>query len=174
MIKYSFSTLLRYCCSAANSYPILCDLMDSSIPCSSVLHYLMEFAHIHIHWVSDTTYYLILCHPLLFLPLIFSSSRVFSVSWLSWPNYWSFSFNNSPSNEYSGLISFRINWFDFLAVQGTLKCLLQHHHSKASILQCSAPFMVQFTSVYDYLENHSFDYIDLCQLCFLMCYRDSL
>jgi len=89
--------------------------------------------------------HLTLCHPLLLPPSIFPSNRVFSnVSALSmrWPKYWSFSFSISPSNEYSGLISFRIDWFDFLAVQGILKSFLQHHRSKASILPCSAFFMV--------------------------------
>ena len=88
---------------------------------------------------------LILCHPLLLLPSIFPSIRVFSnesVLHIRWPKYWSFSFNISPSNEYSGLISFRIHWLDLLAVQGTLKSLLQHHSSKPSILQCSAFFIV--------------------------------
>ena len=83
--------------------------------------------------------HLILCHPLLLLPSIFPSIRVFSnesVLHIMWPMYWSFSFSISPSNEYSGLISFRIDWFDLLAVQRTLKSLLQHHNSKASILQC--------------------------------------
>ena len=91
--------------------------------------------------------YLILCHPLL-LPSIFPSIRVFSnesVLHIRWPRYWSFSFSISLSNEYSGLISFRIDWFDLLAVQGALKSLLQHHTSKASILQCSALFMVQLS-----------------------------
>ena len=85
--------------------------------------------------------HLILCHPLLLLPSIFTSIRVFSnesVLHISWPKYWSFSFNISPSNEYSGLISFRMDWLDLLAVQGTLKSLLQHRSSKASILRCSA------------------------------------
>ena len=85
----------------------------------------------------------ILCHPLLILPSIFPNIRVFSnesALHIRWPNYWSFSFSISPSNEYSGLISFRIDWFDLLAVQGTLKSLLQHHHSKTSILQHSAFF----------------------------------
>ena len=89
--------------------------------------------------------HLILCHPLLLLPLIFSSIRVFSNESalnIRWPVYWSFSFSISPSNEYSGLISFRIDWFDLLAVQGTLKSLLQHPSSKASISQCSTFFMV--------------------------------
>ena len=95
--------------------------------------------------------HLILCRPLLLLPSIFPSIRVFSnesVLRIRWPKYWSFSFSISPSNEYSGLISFRIDWFDFLAVQGTLKSLLQHHSSKASILQCSAFFIVQLSHPY--------------------------
>ena len=94
---------------------------------------------------------LVLCHPLILLPSIFPSIRVFSnesVLHIRWPKYRSFSFSISPSNEYSGLISFRIDWFDLLAVQGTLKSLLQHHHSKASILQHSAFFMVQLSHLY--------------------------
>ena len=105
--------------------------------------------------------HLILCCPLLLLPSIFPSIRVFSkesVLHIRWPKYWSFSFNISPSNEYSGLISFKIDWFDLLAVQGTLKSLLQHHSSKASILRCSAFFVVPApTSIHDYCKNHSFD-----------------
>ena len=96
--------------------------------------------------------YLILCCPLLLLPSIFPSIRVISsesVLRIRWPKYWSFSFSISPSNEYSGLISFRIFWFDLLAVQGTLKSLLQHHSSKASILWLSAFFMVSLTSIHD-------------------------
>ena len=92
--------------------------------------------------------HLILCHPLLLLPSVFASIRVFSnesVLHIRWPKYWSFSFSISPSNEYSGLTSFRMDWLDLLAVQGTLKCLLQHHSSKASILQCSTFFMVQLS-----------------------------
>ena len=90
--------------------------------------------------------HLILCHPLLLLPSIFPSIRVFfnySVLLIRWPKYWSFSFGISPSNEYSALISFRMDWLDLLAIQGTLKSLLQHHSSKASILQCSALSIVQ-------------------------------
>ena len=90
----------------------------------------------------------ILCHPLLLLPSIFPSIRVFSnesALCISWPKYWSFSFNISPSNEHPGLISFRMDWLDLLAVQGTLKSLLQHHSSKASILQCSAFVIVQIS-----------------------------
>ena len=95
--------------------------------------------------------YLILCHPLLLLPSIFLSIRVFSsesVFRIRWPKYWSFSFSISPSNEYSGLISFGMNWLDLLAVQGTLKSLFQHHSSKASVLWCSAFFMVQLSHPY--------------------------
>ena len=93
--------------------------------------------------------HLILCRPLLLLPSIFPSIRIFSnesALGIRWPEYWSFGF--SPSNEYSGLISFRIDWFDLLAVQGTLKSLLQHHSSKASILQCSVYFIVQLSHPY--------------------------
>ena len=95
--------------------------------------------------------HLILCHPILLLPSILPSIRVFSnqsVLCIRWPEYWSFSFSISPSNEYSGLISFRMNWLDLLAVQGTLKSLLQHHSSKASILLCSAFFIVQLLHPY--------------------------
>ena len=95
--------------------------------------------------------HLILCHSLLLPPSIFPSIRVFSnesVLLIWWPEFWSFSFSISPSNEYSGLISFRIDWLDLLAVQGTLKSLLQHHNSKASVLQCSAFFIVQLSHPY--------------------------
>ena len=95
--------------------------------------------------------HLILCHPLLLLPSIFPSIRVFSnesALRIRWPNYWNFSFNISPSNEHPGLISFRMDWLDLLAVQGTLKSLLQHHSSKASFLWCSAFFIVQLSHAY--------------------------
>jgi len=95
--------------------------------------------------------HLVLCHLLLFLPSIFPSIRVFSNEsslHMRWPKYWSFSFNISPSNEYSGLISFRTDWFDLLAVQGPLKSLLHHHSSKSSILWCSAFFIIQFSHPY--------------------------
>ena len=108
--------------------------------------------------------YLIPCHPLLLLPSIFPSIRVFSnesAVCIRWPKCWSFSFSISPSKEYSGLISLRIDWFDLLAAQGTLNSLLQHHSLKASFLRCSAFFMVQLTSENDYWEDHSFDYTDL-------------
>ena len=95
--------------------------------------------------------HLILCHPLLLSPSIFPSIRVFSkesVLHIKWPKYWSFSFNISPSNEHPGLISFRMDWLDLLAVQGTLNSLLQHHSPKASILRCSAFFIVQLSHPY--------------------------
>ena len=104
--------------------------------------------------------HLILCRPFLLLPSIFPSIRVFlneSVLCIRWPKYWSFSFSISPSNEYSGLISCRMDWLDLLAVQGTLKGLFQHHSSKASILQCSSFFIVQLTSIHYYWKNHSLD-----------------
>ena len=111
------------------------------------------------------------CHPTIsssvvpFLLPIFDSIRVFSnesVLRVRWPKYWSFSFSMCPSNEYLGLISFMMDWLDFLAVQGTLQSLLQHHSSKASILRCSAFFIVQLSSIYDYWKNHNFDSMDLC------------
>ena len=105
--------------------------------------------------------HLIFCHPLLLLPSIFLSIRVFSSEsalHIMWPKYWSFSI--SSSNEYSGLITFRMDWFDLLAVQGTLKSLLQQHSSKASVLWHSAFLMVHIHD--DYWKNHSFDYKNLC------------
>ena len=109
----------------------------------------------------------ILWYPLLLLPSIFPSIRDYSnesAVRIRWPKYWSFSFSISPSNEYSGLISLKIDWFDLLAVQGTLKSPLQHHSSKASVLWCSALFMVQLSQPYITIWiGHSLDYMDLCQ-----------
>ena len=103
--------------------------------------------------------HLILCHPLLLLPSIFPNIRVFSSESavrIRWPKYWSFSFNISPPNGYAGLVSFRMDWLDLLAAQGTLRCLLQHHISKASIILCSTFFISPtLTSIYDYLKNHT-------------------
>jgi len=110
--------------------------------------------------------HIILCHPFLLLPPIFPSIRVFSnesTLHIKWPKFWSFSLSISPSNKYSGLISFRIDYFDLLAAQGTLKSLLQHHNSTASSLWLSAFFMVQLSYRYTSTgTNHSFDYTDLC------------
>ena len=125
--------------------------MDCSPLGFSVPHHLLEFALTMSTESVMPSNHLILCWPLLLLPSIFPSIRVFSkesVLHIRWPHYWSFSFTISPSNEYSGLISFRIDQFDLLTVQGTLKSLLQHHSSKASILQCSAFFMVQLSHPY--------------------------
>ena len=129
------------CCSVTKSCPTLCNPVDCSIPGFPGLHYLLEFAQTHDHWVSDAiqpSNHLILFHPLFLLPSIFPSTRVFSnelALHIRWTKYWSFSFNISPSNEYSRLISFRTDCFDLLAVQGTLKSLLQCHSLKSSILQ---------------------------------------
>ena len=122
--------------------------MICSTPGFPILHYLLEFAQSHVHWVGDVIYHLILCYPILLLPSIFPISIFSSELALltKWSKYWSFSI--SPSNEYSGLISFRIDWFDLLAVQGPLKSVLQHHNSKTSILWCSAFFMAQLSHPY--------------------------
>ena len=121
------------------------------MPAFPVHHQFSEFTQTHGHQVGDAIHHLILCPPLLPPPSIFPSIRVFSSEsalCVRWPKYWSFSFSISPSNEYSGLISFRMDWLDLLVVQGTLKSLLQHHSSKASILWHSAFFMVQLSFPY--------------------------
>ena len=120
------------------------------MPGFSVHHQLPELAQIHVHRLVLPSNHLSLYCPLLLPPSIFPSIRVFSNESVlrRWPKYWSFSFSFSPSNEYLGPISFRIDWFDLLAVQGTLKSLLQHHIPKASILLCSAFFMVQLSYPY--------------------------
>ena len=122
-----------------------------------------ELAQTHVHRVGDAIQPSHRLCPLLLLHSIFS--RLFSnesVLRIRWPKYWSFSFSISPSSEYSGLISFRMDWMDLLAVHGTLKSLLQHHSSKASVLRHSAFFMVQpsLTSIHDYWKNYSFHYTD--------------
>ena len=127
------------------------DPMGCSTPGFPGLHYLPEVAQIHVHWISDTTNHLILYHPLLLFLSVFHCIRVFPkelINHIRWPKHWSFNFNISPSNEYSGLISFRIDLFDLLAVQGTPKRLFQHHNLKASILQHSVFLMVQLSYLY--------------------------
>ena len=143
--------------SVAQSCLTLCDPMNHSTPDLPVHHHLPEFTQTHVHRVSDASSHLILCRPLLLLPPIPPSIRVFSNEsdlhvW--WPKYWSFSFSIIPSKETLGLI-FRMDWLDLLAIQGTLKSLLQHHSSKESILRCSAFFIV--TSIHDHWKNHSLD-----------------
>ena len=141
----------RFCCfpSVPQSCLTLCDPIDWSTPCVPVLPYLLEFAQTHVHYVDHAIQP---SHPLSHLmPSVFASIRVSSnesALHIRWPKYWSFSFSISPSNEYSGLISFRIDWFDLPTVQGTLKSLLQHPSLKASILWCSAYFMIHLSHVY--------------------------
>ena len=122
--------------SVTQSCPALCDPMNRSTPGLPVHHQLPEFTQTQVHRVVMPSSHLILCHPLLLLPSIPPSIRVFSNMSTLHMRYWSFSFSISPSNEHPGLISFRMDWSDLLAVQGTLKSLLQHHSSKASILRC--------------------------------------
>ena len=134
-------------------------LQQAWLPCPSPSQSLFKPISIESLMPSN---HLILCRPLLHLPSIFPSIRVLpneSVLPIRWQNYWSFSI--SPSNEYSRLISFRTDWFDLLAVQGTLKSLLQHHSSKALILWCWSSLW-SLTSIHDCWKNYSFDYMDLC------------
>ena len=144
--------------SVTQSCPTLWDAMNCSTPGLPAHHQLPEFTQTHVESVMPSNHP-ILCCPLLLLPSIFPSIRVFSnesVLLIRWPKYWSFSFNISPSSEDPGLISFMMDWLDLLAVQGTLKSLLQHYNSKASILWFSAFFIVQL--LYPYMKkNHSLD-----------------
>ena len=157
--------------SVTQSCPTLCAHQASLSITSSWS--LLKLMFIELVMLSN---HLILCRPLLLLTSIFPSLRLFSNKSLlhtRWPKYWSFSFNISPFNEYSGLISFRMDWLDLLAVQGTLKSLLQHHSSKVSILQHSAFFIVQLSNPYMTTgKTIALDYVDLCWhlcLCFLIC-----
>ena len=147
--------------SVAQSCPTLCDPMDCSTPGFLVHHQLLEATQTHVHHVSDTIQPSYPLSSLLLLPSIFPSIRVISnesAFHISWPKYWSFSFTVSPSSAHAGLISFRMDWLDLLAVQRTLKSLLQHQSSKASILLRSAFFIVQLSpSIHDYWKNHSLD-----------------
>ena len=138
-------------CSVAQSYLTLCDPMDCSTPGFPVLHHFLELAQTHVPWVGGAIQPSCPYCPLLLLPSVFPSIRDFSnesVLHIRWPKYWSFSFSISPSNAYSGMISFRMDWLDLLAVQRTLKSLLQHHSSKTSVLWHSACFIVQFLHPY--------------------------
>ena len=133
--------------SVAQSCPTLCNSMIRSTPDLPVHHHLLQYTQTHVHRVRDA----ILSHPFLLLPPIPPSIRVFSnesTLLMRWPKYWSFSFSIIRSKEIPGLISFRMDWLDLLAVQGTLKSLLQHHTSKASILRHSAFFTVQLSHPY--------------------------
>ena len=143
--------LIYFCCNFQSlSRNWLCDPMNCGTPGFPVLHYLPKFAQTHVHWVNDAIQPFHPLLPLLLLPSVLPSIRCWEEPALHirWSKCQNFSFSISPSNDYSGLISFRINWFDLLAVQGTLKHLLQHHSSKALVLQRSAFFMVQFLDPY--------------------------
>ena len=142
-ILYQFSSVAQKC-------PTLCDPMDCSTPGLTITNSRSLLKLMSIESVMPSNH-LILCHPFLLSPSIFPSIRVFSnesALRVKWPKYWSFSFDISPSKEHPGLISFRMDWLDLLAVQGILKSLLQYHSSKASILQCSAFFIVQLSHPY--------------------------
>ena len=150
--NYSFYMIFYCCCcSVAQSCLTFWNSMGCSTSGLPVLHHFSELVQTHVHWVNDANQPSHPLSPVLLLPSILPGIRVFShelALHTRWPKYWSFSFRISPSNEYSGLIFFRIDWFDPLAVQGTLKSLLQHRSLKASILQCSAFFMVQLSHPY--------------------------
>ena len=135
-------------CSVTQSCPTLWDSIDWSMSDLPVLHYLPGLLKLMSTELMMPSNHLNLCHPLLLLPSIFPSVKVFSNELtlrIRWPKYWIFSFSIGPSNEYSGLISFRIDWFDLFAVHGSLKSLLPDHSLKVSVLQCSAFFMVQLS-----------------------------
>ena len=154
------------CCSVTQSCPTLCNPMTAAQQASlsfTTTQSLLKLMSIKSVMPSN---HLILYRPLLLLPSVFPSIRVFSnesVLPIRWPQYWSFSFSINTSSEYSGLISFRIDWFDIFAVQGIPKSLIQHHSSKASIFWCSAYFMVQISYPYLTARKNEFYYIDLCQ-----------
>ena len=151
--------------SVAQSCPTLCYPMNHSTLHLPVHHQLLEFTQTHVHRVGDAIQP---SHPLSSPSppspnpsqiRVFSSESALHIRW---PKYWSFSFSISPSNEHPGLISFRMDQLDLLAVQGACKSLLQHHSSKASILRCSGFFIVKLTSIHDYWKNHGFDQMELC------------
>ena len=149
-VNWSEAESICCCCLVAKSCPTLCNPMDCSTPGLPVPHTQSLLKLMSIEAVMPSNH-LILCRPLLLLPSVFPSIRVFSkesVLRIRWPKYWSFSFSISLSSEYSGLISFKMAWLDLHAVQGTLKSLPQHHSSKASIPWCSAFFMVQLSHPY--------------------------
>ena len=151
-LKEKQSNIGKHCChycSVTKSCPTLCNTAALQAHLSSTISWsLLKFMFIELAMLSK---YLILCWPFLLLPSVFPSIRVFSnesALRIRWPKYWSFSFSISLSSEYSGLISFRSDWFDLVALQGTLKSLLQKHYLKASILQSLALFMVQLSHLY--------------------------
>ena len=138
-----FSSIAQLCLT-------LCDPMHCSTPCLPVHHGLPEFTQMHVNWVGGASQPSHHPSDFSFSSLLqsFPAPGSFQMSHIRWPKFWSFSFNISPSSEYSGLISFRIDWLDLIAVQGTLKSLIQQHSSKVSILQCSSFFIVQLSHPY--------------------------
>ena len=152
--------------SNAQSCPTLCDPMNHSKPGLPVHHRLLEFTQTHVHWVGDAIQPSHLSLSFSSFHYSFQASGFFSnesTFRMKWPKYWSFSFNVSPSNEHPGLISFRMDWLDLLAGQGTVKSLLQHHSSKSinsSVL--SFLYSPTLTSIHDHWKNHSLDQMDLC------------
>ena len=157
--------MVNICCSVSQLCQTLCNPMNYSTPGFPFFHYLPEFAQTHVHWVDDVIQPSQPLSPPSLSPVI-PSVRIFSnelTLCIRWPMYWNFSLNINHSNEYSRLTFFRIDWFDLLAVQGTIKSLIQHHNSKASILWCSDFFMIQFSYLYLTTGKISFDYTDLCQ-----------
>ena len=152
------ATCLRFsCCAVTQSCPIFCNPMDGSTPGFTVLHHFPYLTFIESVMPSN---HLILCRPLLLLSSIFPSIRVFSnesAHCIRWPKYWSFSFIISPSNKHPGLVSFRIDWLDLLAVQGTLKSLLQHQFKSINSPELSFLHRPTLTSIHDQWKNHSLD-----------------
>jgi len=159
----SKSSISETCCSVAKLCPTVCDPKDYCMPSFPVLHHLLEFAKTMSIESLMPSNHLILCRPLFPLPSIFPSIEVFSnesALHFRWPKFWSFSFSLSPSNEYLGLIYFRIDWFDLLVVQVTLKSLLQNHNSEHQLFGAQLFYGPVLTSVHDYWKNHSFNNMD--------------
>ena len=152
MLSYKLFSCTKSCSVQSLSHVrLFATPSNCSMPGLPVYHQLRELTQTHVHESVMPSNHLILCHPLLLPPSIFPSISAFSkdsVLCIRWPKYWSFSFSICPSNEYSRLISFRMDWLDLLAVQGTLKSLLQNYSSKAPILWCSAFFIVQLSHPY--------------------------
>ena len=161
--KFRLVSSVQFSCSVMSDSLRPHELQHARPPCPSPTPSLPKLRFIESVMPSN---HLILCCPLLLLPSIFPSIRVFSNESsfrIRWPKYWGFSFSINPSNEQSGLISFRMDWLDLLVVQGTLKSFLQHHSSKASVLLCPAFFMVQLSHPYMAPGKISFSYMDICQ-----------
>ena len=158
---------LYYCCSSATQLCLtLCNTMDCSTPCFPVHHQFPEPTQTHVHHISDAIQPSLLCCPLILLLSIFPSIRDFSNEsflHIRWPQYWSFKFSFSFSNEYSGLISFRIEWFDLLVIQGILESSPTPQFKSINSLALKLIYGTTLTSIYDHWKNHKFDYTELGQ-----------